>query len=50
MNSMFANTPAFNQDLTGWCVINIPSDPAFFAVSSGLALANYPVWGTCPGA
>jgi len=49
MNYMFSGATSFNQDLTGWCVTNITSEPTNFATNSGLALANYPVWGTCPG-
>lgn len=48
MNYMIASTPLFNQNLSGWCVINIPSEPTNFATGSGIS-ANYkPVWGTCP--
>ena len=47
MVQMFYGTTAFNQDLTGWCVSNF-SQPQGFADLSGLAVDNYPVWGTCP--
>ncbi len=38
----------FNQDLTGWCVSNISSEPSGFGTSSSLTNANKPVWGACP--
>lgn len=43
-----ANASEFNQDLSGWCVINIPQLPNLFASGTQLAPANFPVWGTCP--
>lgn len=48
IDGMLANTPAFNQDLKHWCIINITSEPTNFAVGSGLSSVNKPVWGTCP--
>jgi len=47
MERMFWAAEAFNQDLSGWCVTNITSEPTGFATSS---LTNFikPVWGTCP--
>ena len=39
---------AFNQDLSGWCVSNITSQPNSFAEGSDLTESNRPVWGTCP--
>lgn len=53
MNKMFsmvfANWAAFNQDLSGWCVTNIPTQPVDFTknTSSHWTLPK-PVWGTCP--
>jgi len=47
MNAMFANTASFNQDLTGWCVTNITTEPNSFSADSALTDANEPVWGTC---
>ena len=38
----------FNQNLSGWCVSNISSEPTFFAERSALINANKPVWGMCP--
>jgi len=47
MSEMFSNS-SFNQDLTGWCVSNITSEPENFATNSNLTDANKPIWGTCP--
>ena len=38
----------FNQNLTGWCVSNITSEPELFAQDSALTEDNKPIWGTCP--
>jgi hypothetical protein len=47
MDRMFDNAMTFNQDLSGWCVSNIPTAP--FAFSSGsIWTLPKPVWGTCP--
>jgi hypothetical protein len=49
MASMFFSATAFNQNLTGWCVSLIPSEPTNFAGgTSGLTAPNKPIWGTCP--
>jgi hypothetical protein len=48
MVQMFSFATAFNQDLTGWCVTNISTEPGSFANNSALTNANKPVWGTCP--
>jgi hypothetical protein len=48
MDSMFLAATAFNQDLSGWCVTNIVSEPADFSTGSALTEGNKPVWGTCP--
>ena len=45
MNGMFVRAYAFNQDLSGWCVVNIQSEPNSFAADSALTNANKPVWG-----
>ena len=50
MSTMFLQAKAFNQDLSDWCVLNIPSAPSLFASSSGLDSSNFPSWGTCAGA
>ena len=47
MRDMFLNANSFNQDLTGWCVTNITSEPQYFS-EGALTAANKPVWGTCP--
>ena len=47
MGGMFYDS-YFNQDITGWCVTNITSEPSRFATLSSLTNANKPVWGTCP--
>ena len=39
---------SFNQDLSNWCVQNIPSLPSWFATSSALLQSYQPAWGTCP--
>ena len=48
MFSMFNSADNFNQDLSGWCVSNIPSEPSDFTTNSALTEANKPIWGTCP--
>ena len=47
MERMFYNASAFNQDLSGWCVTNILTEPEFFSNSTRTE-TNKPVWGTCP--
>jgi len=46
MDRMFGGATVFNQDLTRWNVVNIPSEPTDFATDSALVQANYPIWGT----
>jgi hypothetical protein len=50
MRFMFDNAEVFNQDLSGWCVTNIGSEPfAFDTGADAWVLANSrPIWGTCP--
>jgi hypothetical protein len=48
MNSMFRDAQAFNQDLSGWCVSQIPSEPSQFADGATAWAQPKPVWGTCP--
>ena len=48
MSNMFLSANAFNQDLSGWCVSSFMTEPLLFSLSSGLADANKPKWGTCP--
>ena len=48
MDFMFDQTN-FNQDISAWCVENIPSTPAAFSRGAPLTAANTPNWGvTCP--
>jgi len=50
MANMFRSAEAFNQNLSGWCVTNIASEPSNFDTdATAWVLANSrPVWGTCP--
>jgi len=48
MSSMFKSAIAFNQNISGWCVTNISSEPLDFSLNSALSESNKPVWGTCP--
>jgi hypothetical protein len=50
MDLMFAIAESFNQDLSGWCVTNIASEPNNFDTGADAwVLANSrPIWGTCP--
>lgn len=50
MTDMFSGATIFNQDLSGWCVTNIASEPFNFAYQSELDNnpSNKPVWGSCP--
>ena len=48
MHGMFYDASSFNQDISGWCVSNISSEPNSFSDGSPLTEANKPVWGTCP--
>jgi surface protein len=43
---LFIFCDIYDEDLTGWCVTNIPSEPADF--NFGGVMTNKPVWGTCP--
>ena len=48
MDRLFENASSFNQDISGWCVSNINSEPLNFLFNSALTEANKPIWGTCP--
>jgi len=48
MVGMFYQASSFNQNLSGWCVTNIASEPTDFSTNSPLTQSNKPVWGTCP--
>ena len=50
MEGMFYEATAFNQDISGWCVTNITSEPYYFSPNSSLIESYKPVWGTCPTA
>jgi len=46
MSKQFKAAEVFNQDLTGWCVYGITSEPTEFVnLSSALIEANKPLWG-----
>jgi len=49
MRLMFEDAVAFNQDLSSWCVSNIPFAPAAFDRRATAWTLPRPVWGTCPG-
>jgi len=46
MKAMFYEAVSFNQDLTGWDVSNISSEPESFDDNSALDENNLPIWGT----
>ena len=48
MIAMFEAAASFNQDISGWCVTNIVSEPNNFSINSPLSEINKPDWGTCP--
>jgi len=48
MGYMFNYATAFNQNLSGWCVSNINSEPTNFDTSATSWVLDRPVWGTCP--
>ena len=48
MSSMFRGCASFNQDLSTWCVTNVPTKPSGFDANSALVATNLPLWGTCP--
>jgi len=48
MALMFLNATSFNQDLSGWCVSLIPSEPTLFDDGASAWILPKPVWGTCP--
>jgi hypothetical protein len=45
MVGMFGNCFVFNQDLSTWCVQNIPSLPTFFDAGATLWILPRPIWG-----
>ena len=48
MEAMFQSATGFNQDLSGWCVDRIPSEPVDFRSGAIRWDRDPPVWGTCP--
>ena len=46
LGSMFSYTE-FNQNISGWCVPSISTEPSGFSSNSPLTNENKPVWGTC---
>jgi len=48
MSAMFYLATSFNQDLSGWCVSLIPSEPSLFDAGASAWALPRPVWGTCP--
>jgi len=48
MGSMFRGAGAFNQNLSGWCVSLITSEPTDFDSFATSWVLPRPVWGTCP--
>jgi len=45
---MFQGASSFNQDLSGWCVTLIPSEPTDFDTDATTWILPRPVWGTSP--
>jgi len=48
MRYMFQFSPVFDQDISGWCVKRIGTEPSNFKTGSPLSVSHTPVWGTCP--
>lgn len=48
MTEMLCGNSVFNQDLSGWCVTNIPTKPEGFDTDAVAWALPRPVWGTCP--
>jgi hypothetical protein len=48
MGGMFLSAPAFNQNLSGWCMSNITSKPTYFDLNATSWVLARPLWGTCP--
>jgi surface protein len=48
MTEMFRSAPAFNQDLSGWCVSLISAAPTDFDTDATAWVLPRPVWGACP--
>ncbi len=48
MDGMFSGASSFNQDLSGWCVTQIPSESSYFDQNASSWVLPRPVWGNCP--
>ena len=48
MSYMFYGASSFNQDLSGWCVTKIPTEPTDFDIGATSWTLSRPIWGTCP--
>ena len=48
MDRMFSGASKFNQDLSEWCVRNVPATPDDFDLNATSWTLPRPVWGTCP--
>jgi hypothetical protein len=48
MDRMFESAKIFNQNLSGWCVETIKSEPSYFDSKAALWTRPKPNWGTCP--
>ena len=48
MRSMFDGASNFNQNLSQWCVSQIPAEPREFDFDATSWTLPRPVWGTCP--
>jgi len=48
MSRMFWDAVSFDQDLSSWCVVNIPERPDGFDDGATSWALPRPVWGTCP--
>jgi hypothetical protein len=47
MDNMFSSADVFNQDLSGWCVENIPAEPSGFDDNTPAwnKSGRQPLWG-----
>jgi hypothetical protein len=48
MDYMFFEAESFNQNLSGWCVIEIGWEPSYFSEDADAWTKPKPKWGTCP--
>jgi surface protein len=49
MNDMFEGCDYFNQDLSGWNVTLLPTEPSDFAIRTSSWVLPKPIWGTNGG-